>query len=102
MQALKQLLKPLIKLPLDALSRLLRKRPLSSALSHVTADTLQRDLSASPLPAGASVRVHTSLKAIGFVGGGADAVVSALIASMVDIGGGTRMLPDLFHRPYHA
>ncbi len=93
MQALKQLLKPLIKPPLDALTRLLRKRQLSGALTHVSAQTLQRDLSASPLPAGASVLVHTSLKAIGFVEGGADAVVDAMIRSVVEIGGGTLMLP---------
>lgn len=93
MQALKQLLKPLIKPPLDALTRLLRKRQLSGALTHVSAQTLQRDLSASPLPAGASVLVHTSLKAIGFVEGGADAVVDAMIRSVVEVGGGTLMLP---------
>lgn len=93
MPTLKQLIKPLVKPPLDALSRLLRKRQLSSALTHVTAASLEKDLVASPLPRGASVLVHTSLKAIGFVEGGADAVVAAMVNAVVEKGGGTLMLP---------
>jgi len=93
MQALKQWLKPILKPPLDALTRVLRKRQLSSELTHVTAASLQRDIAASPLPKGASVLVHTSLKAIGFVEGGAEAVVDALIKSVVEDGGGNLMLP---------
>jgi len=50
-------------------------------------------LEALPIASGAVVLVHSSLKSIGFVEGGAQTVVDALIASIVEQRGGTLLLP---------
>lgn len=93
MRLLKRILKPVLKPPLDAAQRMLRRRDLKAKLTHVTQQSLEDDLDALDLGEAPVVLVHTSLKRIGFVEGGPDAVVGALVASIVERRGGTLALP---------
>ena len=52
----------------------------------VTAPSLAADLRALGLPAGATVLVHSSLRSLGWVAGGAQAVVDALLAVLTPAG----------------
>ena len=60
--------------------------------SPATVRTLAADLRALGLPAGATVLVHSSLRALGWVAGGAEAVVNALLAALGD--DGTLVVPS--------
>lgn len=86
-----------IKAPLrpmvHALRRVWRRRELARTLPPVTRATLVRQLDALDLPARPVLLVHTSLKQLGFVEGGADGVVDALIEAVVTRRGGTLVLP---------
>jgi aminoglycoside 3-N-acetyltransferase len=57
----------------------------------VTVDSLVTDLRALGVPAGGTVLVHTSMSALGWVCGAAQAVVEALIATLGE--GGTLVMP---------
>ncbi len=70
-----------------------RVRDLSEERVHVTSDDIERDLDSMPIPNGAVVLVHSSLKAIGFVEGGPQAVVQAMVRSIVDKRNGTLVFP---------
>ncbi len=91
LKTVKRLLKPLLKPPLDAMGRLLRRRELAGELEHVSREALLRDLDAVDVPRDAIVLVHSSLKALGFVDGGPEAVVDALVERFA--GSGTLALP---------
>ena len=76
--------------------RLLRRRAearVRSSSPTVTRDALIADLEALALPPGGIVFVHSSLKALGYVEGGAAAVVDALRTVIVERGGGTLAMP---------
>ena len=70
-----------------------RKAELSSERKHYSVNDILQDVDQMPIPDGAAVLVHSSLKSIGFVEGGPQAVVEALIKSVVDNRGGTLMFP---------
>lgn len=64
----------------------------------ITATEIVRDLRALGLPSGASVLVHSSLRSIGRVEGGAAAVVSALEQAVAP--GGTVLVPTFTGGPH--
>ncbi len=70
-----------------------RQRDLATARPAVTQDDLLAGLRSLGLPAGRIVFVHSSLKALGFVDGGPDAVIDALVQVVVSELGGTLALP---------
>lgn len=88
-ERLKAPLRPIV----HALRRVLRRQELARTLPPVTPQTLTRQLDALALPDQPVFLAHTALKQLGFVEGGADGVVDALIASIVTRRGGTLMLP---------
>lgn len=71
-----------------------RRRELARSRPHLSTAALTAALDALPIPRESVVLVHSSLKSLGFVEGGADGVVTALIASIVTARGGTLMLPS--------
>lgn len=70
-----------------------RLRQLEASRPTLPPERLIADLGQLPLRAGAPVLVHSSLKALGYVQGGADAVVDALIEAFTLRRDGTVMLP---------
>lgn len=88
-----RLIKPLAMTPILYLHRLRRRRQLSRRLETTNRQVLVNDLMGLKVPSGSIVLVHTSLKALGFVEGGAAAVVDALIDAFVKENNGTVMLP---------
>lgn len=74
-----------------------RKRHRQSTLRQtrppIGRERLIADLDALPITRGAVVLVHSSLKSIGFVEGGAQTVVDSLVTSIVDKRDGTLLLP---------
>ena len=64
---------------------------IARASGPVTVESLMRDLRALGLQMGDTVMAHTSLSAIGWVNGGAAAVIHALLATLGDAG--TLVLP---------
>ena len=70
-----------------------RRAEIKATRPTVSTERIVEDIEALPVDAGAVVLVHSSLKAIGFVDGGAEAVVEALIGGIVDGKQGTVMLP---------
>lgn len=93
-QQAKRLIKQLVLPPATALGQWQRRQALSVQLPHVTRASLARDLEALAFPPGVLLLVHTSLKGLGFVEGGAGAVVDALIDVVVERRGGTLALPS--------
>lgn len=85
--------KQLIKSIISRFKRRKRAKDLSRDLVHVTKADLVQGLSAMDIDAGAICLVHSSLKSLGFVDGGASAAVGALIDVFVKNNGGTLMLP---------
>lgn len=77
----------------DRIHRRRRVRELEASRKAQSAESLAADLERLPIRAGAPVLVHSSLKALGYVDGGAEAVVDALINVFVERRGGTVMLP---------
>jgi aminoglycoside N3'-acetyltransferase len=86
-----------IKAPLrpmvHALRRVWRRRELAKTLPPVTRATLVQQLDVLDLPDQPVLLVHTSLKQLGFVEGGAEGVVDALVEAIVTRRGGTLVLP---------
>lgn len=70
-----------------------RARQISAERTHYSKEQLLTDLDNLPVPAGAVVLVHSSLKAIGYVDGGPQTVVEALEESIVRRRGGTLLVP---------
>ncbi len=89
-EQLKAPLRPFV----HAVRRVLRRQQLARTLAPVTRDELTRQLDALDLPEEPVFLAHTALKQLGFVEGGAEGVVDALIASIVTRRGGTLMLPS--------
>jgi aminoglycoside 3-N-acetyltransferase len=58
----------------------------SAAQQLITADSLLAQLRSLGIASGDSVLVHSSLKSLGWVNGGAVAVVQALLAAVGDAG----------------
>lgn len=86
-------MKQLIKSIINRFKRKKRTKDLSRELVHVTYADLVRDLSKMDIDQGAVCLVHSSLKSLGFVDGGARTAVEALIEAFVKNNGGTVMLP---------
>lgn len=70
-----------------------RQSTLRQTRPPIGRERLIADLDTLPIARGAVVLVHSSLKSIGFVEGGAQTVVDSLVASIVDKRGGTLLLP---------
>ena len=77
----------------DRLHSLRRKRELKFSRTEISRPQLVADLSRLPIDRDAIVLVHSSLKSLGFVSGGATMVVEALVEAIVKRNGGTVMLP---------
>jgi aminoglycoside N3'-acetyltransferase len=71
----------------------LRERKIRRESSLYTAEQLLADLRNMPLEKGGVVHVQSSLKAIGYVKGGADTVVEVWINRVVEEAGGTLSMP---------
>ncbi len=93
MGSLKQHARTLLRPIVTALRRRRRQSALRQTRSTISRETLVAGLDTLPIAPGAVVLVHSSLKSIGFVEGGAQTVVDALVASIVDKRGGTLLLP---------
>jgi aminoglycoside 3-N-acetyltransferase len=91
--AFKRQAKAILGPPLAALGRLRRQRQLVRELPAVTRAQLLCDLAALSLPPGGILLVHSSLKRLGFVEGGAEGLLDALVATVVEGAGGTLCLP---------
>lgn len=93
MKALKRLVKPLVLPVIEWMKARLRQRELRAELPHQGTQAIVMALDQAGLPEGAAVLIHTSLKSIGYVEGGAEAVVDALIEAVVERRRGTLVLP---------
>ena len=91
--AIKAVLKRVLSPPLAAIQRRRRQSELRRRSEAITGDRLSADLAKLPIADQSVVLVHSSLKSIGFVEGGANAVVAALIDDVVRRRGGTVMFP---------
>jgi len=85
--------KQLIKSIINRFKRKKRTKDLSRDLVHVTKADIIAGLSVMDIDAGAICLVHSSLKSLGFVDGGAQTAVEALMDVFVGKNGGTLMLP---------
>ena len=70
-----------------------REKALAQSRPHVTGARIAADLAKLPLHQKGVLLVHSSLKSLGYVEGGAQAVVDALVATLVEGKGTTVMLP---------
>lgn len=77
----------------DRFHRRQRVRELEASRTTQSLEGLVVELDRLPIRRGAAVLVHSSLKALGYVSGGAETVVEALIGAIVERRGGTVMLP---------
>lgn len=89
----KDVIRPVVGGMPDRIQKLRRIRHLEASRPAVSAAKLVDDLAGLPVRRGAVVLVHSSLKALGYVQGGADAVVAALVEVFVERNAGTVMLP---------
>lgn len=87
-------LKPAVKAALASLRRIWRQAELKKSEPHVTRASLGADLRRLGITPGDTVFLHSSLKSLGFVEGGPNAVISAL----QDVLGadGTLLLPTYY------
>ncbi|MEZ5930606.1 MAG: AAC(3) family N-acetyltransferase [Alphaproteobacteria bacterium] len=90
---MKRAVRPVVLALPDRLQRRKRLRDLAASRKALSPDGLAADLDRLPIREGAVVLVHSSLKALGYVEGGAGAVVEALIGIVVERRGGTLLLP---------
>lgn len=93
MGRLKDALRPAVYFLPNQVAKWRRQRELAGTRRHFTATELKADLDRLPLPDNAVLLLHSSLKAIGFVEGGPDAVAQALVDSVVRDRGGTLLVP---------
>jgi aminoglycoside N3'-acetyltransferase len=70
-----------------------RSKNLRQTLKHLSKDDLLQDLEKVQTEHGATVLVHSSLKSLGFVEGGAQSVIEALVEIFVNRRKGTLLLP---------
>ena len=89
----KHVVRPIIGDLPNRIHRRRRDRELAASRTTVSLERLVTDLDRLPIRPGAAALVHSSLKSLGYVDGGADAVVQALIELFVRRRGGTVMLP---------
>ena len=89
----KRAIKGVIEPGLIQLRKREREKALSESKPHVTSARIARDLGKLPLHEKGVLLVHSSLKSLGFVEGGAQAVVDALVSGLVEAQGITVMLP---------
>ena len=89
----KHVVRPIIGDLPDRIHRHRRDRELAASRKTLSLTRLVADLDRLPVRPGAVILVHSSLKALGYVEGGAEAVVQALIELFVRRRGGTVMLP---------
>jgi aminoglycoside 3-N-acetyltransferase len=90
---LKRFAKRLLGPTLQAWHARKRQAELREALPPVTRASLAADLARLPLPREPLLLVHSSMKSLGFVEGGPEAVIAALREAVVDRLGGTVMFP---------
>jgi len=91
--SLKAHLKAIIRPTWTAFSRRRRQGDLKRRLKPIDECQLIQELQTVDLPPKPVVVVHSSLKSLGFVEGGPEAVVNALVEVIVREAGGTVMLP---------
>lgn len=92
-KSIKKTLRSLLDYIPNKIRRWQRERQLSNQRKHYSRADIAADLDKLPIPDGAVVLVHSSLKAIGYVDGGPQAVVDALINSIVERRKGTLLFP---------
>jgi aminoglycoside N3'-acetyltransferase len=90
LEALKAPLRPLVR----AIRARLRRQELARTLAPVTPASLASQLDALALPEAPVFVAHTAMKRLGFVEGGAEGVVDALVDAIVTRRRGTLMLPS--------
>lgn len=90
MKALKQAIKSVIR----TVERRQREAKLERTAQHFTREDLERDLRRLGIAAGDVVFVHSSLKSLGYVEGGADAVLDAMWNAIQP--GGTLIVPAFY------
>ena len=90
---IKSILRPIVYFVPNILHRRRRVKSLSDERVHYNAQAIERGLDDIPVPQSAVVLVHSSLKAIGYIEGGPQAVVQALVNSIVEKRGGTLLFP---------
>lgn len=93
MSRVKQIAKSSLLPPLHYWQRKRRQAELLNKAPSIGRAELKSDLDRVPLPANAVVLVHNSLKSLGFVEGGAQTAVDALIESFVAGRGATVLVP---------
>jgi aminoglycoside 3-N-acetyltransferase len=94
MSAIADRIKAPLRRVVHALRRVWRRQELARTLPPVARAELVRQLDGLVLPDRPVLLAHSSLKQLGFVEGGADGVVDALIEAIVTRRGGTLVLPS--------
>lgn len=89
----KDAVRPVVGDLLDHIQRHRRLHALKAIRMALSPGDLAVELDRLPIRRGAAVLVHSSLKSLGYVQGGAEAVVEVLIDVFVERRGGTVMLP---------
>lgn len=89
----KRVVRPMIGDLPDRIHRRRRDRELAASRTTLSPEQLAADFDRLPIRPGATVLVHSSLKALGYVEGGADTVVQALLEAFVRRRSSTVMLP---------
>jgi aminoglycoside 3-N-acetyltransferase len=101
--SIRRVIRTVVGGPVRSVRRLSRRCQLSREMAHVTRERLIEDLERLRLPADAVLLVHTSLKRLGYVEGGAKSVIEALIEVVVRRRGGTLAMPCYsLHGSMHA
>lgn len=77
----------------DPVRRQQRVQDIKATRNAISRDRIVADLRALPVDRGAALLVHSSLKSLGFVEGGPETVVNALVDVFVTRNAGTVMLP---------
>jgi len=90
---IKNILRPIVYAAPNWLRGRRRAKALRAERPAIDQTRLVEDLLALPIPDGAAVLVHSSLKSLGFVEGGGAAVAAALVEAFVERKGGAVMLP---------
>ena len=85
--------RPIVRGLPDRIEQQRRVRKIEASRNTQSRQSLTADLDCLPIPAGAAVLVHSSLKALGYVEGGPGTVIEALIEAVCERRGGTLMLP---------
>ncbi len=89
----KTVVRPLVGDLPDQIRQRQRVRALEASRVAVSKERLVLDLGRLPIRSGAPLLVHSSLKALGFVEGGAATVVDSLITAIVERNGSTVISP---------